>query len=103
MPDYSAVYRNPLEMVSEIAIIAVIDAQVAAVDRTNMLRQSGTSESPQRTDAPIGERRRRLPFVLAGLLVAGGIAATIYWSKLGKETTDDAQVEARPGAPNETR
>jgi membrane fusion protein (multidrug efflux system) len=45
-------------------------------------------------DVPTRERRRRLPFVLAGLLVAGGIATTVYLSTLGKEKTDDAQVEA---------
>jgi membrane fusion protein (multidrug efflux system) len=46
-------------------------------------------------DAPIVKRRRRAPLVLAGLLVvAGSIAAYIYASRLGREKTDDAQVEA---------
>jgi membrane fusion protein, multidrug efflux system len=39
--------------------------------------------------------RRRAPLVLTGLLVvAGGVAAYLYVSRLGKEKTDDAQVEA---------
>jgi membrane fusion protein, multidrug efflux system len=46
-------------------------------------------------DTPKAKKRRRAPFVLAGLVVvAGGIAAYIYASRLGKEKTDDAQVEA---------
>lgn len=40
------------------------------------------------------KKRRRAPFVLAGLLaVAGSIAAYIYVSRLGKQQTDDAQIE----------
>jgi membrane fusion protein (multidrug efflux system) len=40
-------------------------------------------------------RRRRAPFVFGGLLlVAGGIGVYLYVSRMGKETTDDAQVEA---------
>jgi membrane fusion protein (multidrug efflux system) len=41
------------------------------------------------------KKRRRAPFVLAGLLViAGAIATFIYVSRIGREKTDDAQVEA---------
>jgi membrane fusion protein, multidrug efflux system len=50
-------------------------------------------------DAPAAKKRRRAPFVFIGLLVAaGGIAAYIYASRLGKEKTDDAQVEAHVGS-----
>jgi membrane fusion protein (multidrug efflux system) len=46
-------------------------------------------------EAPAVTKRRRAPFVLVGLLVAaGGVATYIYVSRLGKEMTDDAQVEA---------
>lgn len=46
-------------------------------------------------DAPTVKKRRRAPFVFVGLLVAAGsIAAYIYTSRLGKEKTDDAQIEA---------
>jgi len=48
-------------------------------------------------DAPAApaKPRRRAPLVFAGLLVvAGGVAAVLYISRLGKEKTDDAQVEA---------
>jgi membrane fusion protein (multidrug efflux system) len=39
--------------------------------------------------------RRRAPFVFGGLLaVAAGVAGYIYFTRLGKESTDDAQVEA---------
>jgi membrane fusion protein (multidrug efflux system) len=46
-------------------------------------------------DAPIVKKRRRAPFVFLGLLAAAGSIATyIYVSRLGKQKTDDAQVEA---------
>lgn len=46
-------------------------------------------------DAPRAKPRRRAPLVFAGLLVvAAGIAVYIYLSRLGREATDDAQVEA---------
>jgi membrane fusion protein (multidrug efflux system) len=46
-------------------------------------------------EAPTATKRRRAPFVLVGLLVvAGSVATYIYVSRLGKEKTDDAQVEA---------
>jgi membrane fusion protein, multidrug efflux system len=46
-------------------------------------------------DAPSVKKRRRAPFVLVGLLVAAGsTAAYIYVSRIGKQKTDDAQVEA---------
>ena len=39
--------------------------------------------------------RRRAPFVFGGLLaVAAGVAGYIYFTRLGRESTDDAQVEA---------
>jgi len=45
--------------------------------------------------APPLKKRRKAPFVAGGLaLVAVGVAIFIYVSRLGKETTDDAQVEA---------
>ena len=48
-----------------------------------------------RHDAPTLKKRRRAPLVLVGLLIAAGsIAAYIYLSRLGKEKTDDAQIEA---------
>lgn len=50
-------------------------------------------------EAPAVTKRRRAPFVLVGLLVvAGGVATYIYVSRLGKEKTDDAQVEAHVGS-----
>lgn len=50
-------------------------------------------------DAPTVKSRRRAPFVFVGLVVAvGSIAAYIYVSRLGKEKTDDAQVEAHVGS-----
>src|SRR4051812_7785114 len=40
-------------------------------------------------------KRRRAPFVAGGLVVAAGaIAGLLYLTRLGKEKTDDAQVEA---------
>jgi membrane fusion protein (multidrug efflux system) len=50
-------------------------------------------------EAPAVTKRRRAPFVLVGLLLAaGGVATYIYMSRLGKEKTDDAQVEAHVGS-----
>jgi membrane fusion protein (multidrug efflux system) len=44
---------------------------------------------------PIVKRRRRAPFIFVGLLVvAGAVATFIYVSRIGREKTDDAQVEA---------
>jgi membrane fusion protein (multidrug efflux system) len=41
------------------------------------------------------KKRRRAPFVAGGLLLAAiGVAGAIYVTRLGKEKTDDAQVEA---------
>ena len=46
-------------------------------------------------DGPIVKKRRRAPLVFVGLLVAAAAVATyIYVSRLGREKTDDAQVEA---------
>lgn len=46
-------------------------------------------------DAPgAPAKRRRAPFVAAGLVLAAvAVAGVIYWMRLGKERTDDAQVE----------
>jgi membrane fusion protein (multidrug efflux system) len=57
-----------------------------------------TAPVPAVTASPVA-KRRRAPFVFAGLvLVAAGVAATIYVTRLGKESTDDAQVEAHIAA-----
>ena len=46
-------------------------------------------------DAPAKPKRKRAPLVFATLLlIAGGVAVYIYVSRIGKEKTDDAQVEA---------
>src|SRR5262245_47829479 len=46
-------------------------------------------------DGPIVKKRRRAPLVFVGLMVAAAAVATyIYVSRLGREKTDDAQVEA---------
>jgi membrane fusion protein (multidrug efflux system) len=46
-------------------------------------------------EVPPIKKRRRAPLVLGVLLVAaGGVAALLYLTRLGKEKTDDAQVEA---------
>src|ERR1041385_7351221 len=49
----------------------------------------------QDAPAPAPEKkRRRAPLVFAGLvIVAGGVAALLYATRLGKEKTDDASVE----------
>jgi membrane fusion protein (multidrug efflux system) len=53
------------------------------------------STRPAGLDAPPPSKRRRAPFVAGGLaLAAAGIATFLYVSRLGRETTDDAQVEA---------
>src|SRR5262245_57242818 len=46
-------------------------------------------------DAPAPPaKRRRAPFVAGGLVLAAvAVAGTIYWMRLGKEKTDDAQVD----------
>jgi membrane fusion protein (multidrug efflux system) len=47
------------------------------------------------SSAPAVKKRRRAPLVLVGLVVAAAsVAILIYMSRQGKETTDDAQVEA---------
>jgi membrane fusion protein (multidrug efflux system) len=62
------------------------------------LRDEKSPSSPPGQDAPAAppaNKRRRAPIVLAGLLVAaGGVATFVYVTRLGKEKTDDAQVEA---------
>jgi membrane fusion protein, multidrug efflux system len=46
-------------------------------------------------DGPSVRKRRRAPLVLGGLVVAAAAVATyIYVSRIGREKTDDAQVEA---------
>src|SRR5215831_13152661 len=56
---------------------------------------ASTSPGQDASAAPPTKKRRRAPFVLAGLLIIGAAVATvIYLSRLGKEKTDDAQVEA---------
>ena len=53
------------------------------------------SVTPIVAEGPAKPKRRRAPLVFGGLLlVAGGVALYIYVSRLGKESTDDAQVEA---------
>jgi len=59
------------------------------------IREDKASPLPAGPEAPTATKRRRAPFVVAGLLVvAGGVATYIYVSRLGKEKTDDAQVDA---------
>ena len=51
--------------------------------------------APLPTATQAKPKRKRAPFVLGGLaVVAIGVAVYIYVSRLGKEKTDDAQVEA---------
>ncbi|HMG20107.1 MAG TPA: HlyD family secretion protein [Kofleriaceae bacterium] len=61
------------------------------------IRDDTASSSPGQdaSATPPAKPRRRAPVVFAGLvIVAGGVAALLYASRLGKEKTDDAQVEA---------
>jgi membrane fusion protein (multidrug efflux system) len=60
------------------------------------LREDKTPPTLAGQDAPSPPaKRRRAPFVAGGLVVAAGaIAGLLYLTRLGKETTDDAQVEA---------
>ena len=45
--------------------------------------------------APPAKKKKKAPFVLGGLVLAAlGVAGYLYLSGLGKEKTDDAQVEA---------
>ena len=56
---------------------------------------SASGNTPSGQVIPPMKKRRRAPFVAAGLIIAAvGVAAAIYVSRLGKEKTDDAQVEA---------
>lgn len=75
----------------------VQDSADAMASITPIRDDQGASPIPGH-DAPGGaapKKRRRAPVVLAGLAIAaGGVAALLYGSRLGKETTDDAQVEA---------
>jgi membrane fusion protein (multidrug efflux system) len=62
------------------------------------IREDKALPVPAGPEAPAVTKRRRAPFVLVGMLVvAGGVATYIYVSRLGKEKTDDAQVEAHVG------
>ena len=62
------------------------------------IREERAPTVPAGHDAPLTppvKPRRRAPFVFGGLLVAAAvIASALYVSRLGKEKTDDAQVEA---------
>lgn len=56
-----------------------------------------TTVTPIATEAPV-KKRKRAPFVFGGLVLAAAAIAIIYYvSRLGKESTDDAQVEAHVG------
>src|SRR3954468_14894654 len=51
--------------------------------------------TPPISTSALGRRRRRAPVVAGGLvLVAVAVAVALYVSRLGREKTDDAQVEA---------
>lgn len=53
------------------------------------------TEAPPEATVVKPKKKKRAPFVFGALLVAAGaIALVIYISRLGKEKTDDAQVEA---------
>ncbi|HEY4239260.1 MAG TPA: HlyD family secretion protein [Kofleriaceae bacterium] len=57
--------------------------------------EGGDSPVPPLDKAPVPPKKRKALFVFVGLVVvAAGIAAWIYFARLGKEKTDDAQVEA---------
>lgn len=62
------------------------------------LRDETASTTPPGQDVPgasTAKPRRRAPFVLLGLVVvAAAVGTTLYLTRLGKEKTDDAQVEA---------
>ncbi len=63
------------------------------------LREDPAPPSLAGHPAPAPKRSRRAPFVFGGLLItAGAIATYLYVSRLGRETTDDAQVEAHVGS-----
>ena len=68
-----------------------------AMAAVSPIRDDTSSSSPGQ-DAPAtppARPRRRAPVVLAGMvIVAAATAALLYRSRLGKEKTDDAQVEA---------
>jgi membrane fusion protein (multidrug efflux system) len=56
---------------------------------------SASSGPPLGQTFPPSKKGRRAPFVAGGLLIAAaGVATAIYVTRLGKEKTDDAQVEA---------
>lgn len=62
------------------------------------IRDDKASTMPAGQDTPVTpptRPRRRAPIVLAVLVAAaGGVAAFLYVSRMGREKTDDAQVEA---------
>jgi membrane fusion protein, multidrug efflux system len=59
------------------------------------IREGQVPAAPPGQDGPSVRKRRRAPLVFGGLLVAGAAVATyIYVSRVGREKTDDAQVEA---------
>jgi membrane fusion protein (multidrug efflux system) len=59
------------------------------------IRDDKAPPTPAGQDAPAPPaKRRRAPFVAGGLVLAAvAVAGIIYWMRLGKETTDDAQVD----------
>ena len=66
---------------------------VSSVTRVRDDQPAGPPAAPP--EAATRPRRKRAPFVFVGLLVvAVGVALYLYLSRLGKERTDDAQVEA---------
>lgn len=59
------------------------------------IRENQTPAVVVGADTDPAKPRRRAPFVLGGLLLAAAaVAVAIYVTRIGKESTDDAQVEA---------
>jgi membrane fusion protein, multidrug efflux system len=59
------------------------------------IREDQVPAAPPGQDGPSVRKRRRAPLVFGGLLVvAAAVATYIYISRIGREKTDDAQVEA---------
>jgi membrane fusion protein (multidrug efflux system) len=83
---YSATWRWPLGCIEPDTVMATVSP----------IREEPPPPSiPAGRDTPTVKKRRRAPLVVVGLLVAAaGIAALLYVLRLGREKTDDAQVEA---------
>jgi membrane fusion protein, multidrug efflux system len=61
---------------------------------TTMTRTREDSEPVAAAPVVVKPKRSKAPFVFGGLLLVGaGIGAYLYISRIGKESTDDAQVE----------